>query len=219
MEKQFQKISGYSLIVSSLLLIFTMVLHPSGGSIEHLLKIYKIAIGAHSIAIFSMPFVGFGFYGLSMMLLTKSRVSMLAFIIIALGLVAGMLAASFNGLILPLFIVQHANDTEQNLNIIKLIINYGFYINKSMDYIFIISSSLSTGVWSLLMIYNNKISKWIGYYGLVLLLFAIAGLVLQFNFTNLFGFRIYVFGIVSWIILTGYSMIKQKVKSDSSITT
>jgi hypothetical protein len=212
MENRFQKLSGYSLMIGSFLMIVTMVLHPSGGNFEHLLKIYKVAIIAHSIAIFSIPFVSFGFYGLSVALQTKSKISFSAFAISSFGLIAAMIAAAINGLTLPFYVMQHAQDVEPNLSTVKLILNYGSNLNKSMDYIFIGGSSLSMALWSAIILRNTIFPKWIGYYGLLLVLLAIIGFALNVNFINLIGFRIYIFGMSSWIVLVGYLLAYPKEK-------
>jgi len=209
MENRFIKVAGLSLIIGSFLLIITMVLHPSGGSIEHILKIRKVIIASHSLAIFSLPFVAFGFYGLSNLLLTKSKISILAFIIFSFGLVAGMVAATINGLTIPIFLSNYSNEIDQNLNIIKPLLKFGFAINKPLDYILITASSISIGIWSVLIIRTSKMPKWVGYYGLSFLLLGIIATILQFNFITLLGFRVFIFGMVSWIIITGVLMIKK----------
>ncbi len=209
MEKSFQKFAGYSLILSSVLMTLTMILHPSGGDIEHILKMAKVAITAHSLAIFCLPFVAYGFYGLTMILQTPSKISLLGFIFCCFGLVAGMIAATINGLTLPSFVMKFPNETGQNLEAMKLILNYGFFINKPMDYIFIGGLTLAIGIWSILIITSNIFSKWLGYFGIFLVLLATIATLFSFNFTNLFGFRIYVFSLVSWVVLVGYMMTKK----------
>jgi hypothetical protein len=191
-------------MIGAFLMIVTMVLHPSGGNFEHLLKIHKVAIIAHSIAIFSLPFVGFGFYGLSIALQTPSKMSFLALFISCVGLIAAMIAATINGLTLPFYVLQHAQDTEPNLTTVKLILQYGSNINKPMDYIFILGSSLPMGIWSALILRTTGFSKWVGYYGLGLLLLAVIGVSINFNFINVIGFRAYIFGMSSWIVLMGF---------------
>jgi hypothetical protein len=190
-------------------LIVTMVLHPSGGSIEHILKIKGVLMGSHGLAIFSLPFLGFGFWGLSVALQTKNHVSMLGFIVSCFGLVAGMIAATINGLTLPLFISNPPNETTDT-NTLKAILMYGKYINIPMDYIMIIMLSFAIAIWSFLIVRANLFPKWVGYFGLLLIGFGILGIFLQFNFANLFGFRIFIFGIASWIIGMGYLMILHK---------
>jgi hypothetical protein len=213
MENQFRKTSAISLLIGSFLLIVTMVLHPSGGSLNHILKISRVIVSAHSLAIISLPFVGFGFYGLSIALLTKNKLSMLAFIIICQGLIAAMLAATINGLTLPWFLANYANDLETNRQILIPIVKYGFAINQPMDYIFIGASSAAIGIWSVLMIVSDKFPNWLGFYGILLVLGGLIGIVVQFNFIDLFGFRIYVFGLASWIVLVSawLLIVKEKI--------
>jgi hypothetical protein len=212
MEIEFKKFSGISLMVGSVLMISTIVLHPSGGSVEHILKIKTIIIVSHSLAVFSLPFITFGFWGLSTALQTKSKVSFLSFIISCFGLFAAMIAATINGLTLPLFLFQIA---PQNIdvNIINTIGTYGKNINIPMDYILLIAFGLSISIWSVLIIQGKKFPKWIGYYGILLILFGVFSIFNNYNFIGLFGFRITIFGIVSWIILVGIKILLTDKKS------
>jgi hypothetical protein len=204
MEKEFSKTTGFSLIISAILMIITMVLHPSGGSVEHILKIKGVLMGSHGLAIFSLPFVGFGFWGLSNVLQTKSQLSMLGFMMSCFGLVAGMIAATMNGLTLPLYVSNAPDALDPNT--LKAILTYGRYINIPMDYIMIVMISCGIAIWSFLIVRTDLFPKWIGYFGLLLISFGILGIFLQFNFANLFGFRIFIFGMASWIIGIGYFM-------------
>ena len=142
---------------------------------------------------------------------TNSKISMLGFIFVCFALVAGMIAASINGLILPMFVENYANEFEQNSNILKPILKYGSFFNQAMDYIMIIGLVIAITIWSVLIIIGVKFPKWIGYYGLTLFVVALVGLFLNFNFVNLFGFRIFIFSLVSWIVLTGWLMMKNKI--------
>lgn len=210
MKTNFQKLAGYSLVISSILMILTMVLHPSGGSLEHILKISKVLMISHSIAIFSIPFIAFGFYGLSETLQTSSKISYLGFSFVGFSLVAVMIAGSINGLILPMYASKFHNETGQNLETVKQIINYGSKFNKAMDYVFIDGYSIAMLIWSVIIIQTSKLHRWLGIYGFVLIAFVIIGFLLDFDFISVWGFRIYIFGIVSWIVLAGFLMIKQQ---------
>jgi hypothetical protein len=206
METAFKKLSGISLIIGSALMVATMVLHPSGGNMEHVLKIKTILIVSHSLAIFSLPFICFGFWGLSASLLTKSRISVLAFIISCFGLFAAMIAATINGLTLPLFLTGAASQKAE-VNIINLVSTYGHNINKPMDYILLSAFGLSISIWSALIIRSEQFPKWIGYYGLLLILAGLLAIFNQYSVTGLYGFRIVIFGIVSWIIVAGIKIL------------
>ncbi len=187
-----------------------MVLHPSGGTIEHLIKMSSPLRITHSLAIFCLPLILFGFYGITHKLLGKWRLSILAFISMSFGLIVAMLAALFNGLILPYFIDQYSERIVQNSALVKPIVNYGFAINKALVYVFIVAFCSSIAIYSLIIIKSKKLSKWIGYFGLAIFLFAIIGWISNFAFTNLLGFRIFVFGIAGWILCSGIALIRFK---------
>jgi len=208
MENQFYKSTGISLISGALLIIITMVLHPSGGSIEHIIKISKTITIAHSLAIFSLPIILFGFYGLTIALLDKWKLSILAFIIISFGLIAAMFAALFNGLTLPYFLNQYSERLEENIEALKPITNYSFAINIPLDYIFIIACCIAILVYAIIILLENKFPKWIGYLGIFISLFAIIGGLTGLVFTSLTGFRIFTFSIAAWILSSGTILLK-----------
>lgn len=212
MNSKFLKASGIALIISAVLLVVTMVLHPSGGNIKHILQMHDIAMVAHGLAIFSLPILAFGFYGLSIALLDPTKLSLLGFIFVFFGLIGGMMAATINGLTLPLFVQQFASDFEQNQMLIKTIITYGSFINKPMDYILILGLVIGIGIWSVLMLKNALFPKGLGYFGILIILFALIGGLTKFNFTSLFGFRTFVFSIAAWIVLVGFWMSRSSKK-------
>jgi len=210
MEKHFYKSSGISLSLGSLLIIATMVLHPAGGSIEYLLKTSKSITATHALAIFSLPILFFGFYGLTHTLLDKYKLAKLALYIIGFGLIAALFAALINGLTLPYFLHASKNSIAENRDTLTLIIKYGFAINKPLDYIFIVATCVSVSIYSILIISSNKLPKWIGYLGISLIIFAAIGLLTGFVFTNLIGFQVFIFGISTWFLATGISLYNTK---------
>jgi hypothetical protein len=209
MESNSQKIAGYSLLIGSVLIITTMMLHPSGGTLEHILQIANVAISAHSLAIFSIPILTFGFLGLTKLLSNHNKIATLALLFCGLSMVAVMIAASVNGLTLPFFVRANADATGQNLETLKMILNYGKQFNRAMDFIFIAGISISMGIWSGIIIITGKLPKWTGYYGLGLIIMVLMAIAFNFNLASLFGFRIYIFGLASWIILMGWLMVKR----------
>ncbi|GMN08386.1 hypothetical protein MTsPCn9_10050 [Croceitalea sp. MTPC9] len=208
MKSQFYKITGISLSAGSFLAIITMILHPSGGSFQEIInQAAKMQI-AHSIAIACIPFMLFGFYGLTDRLLGLRKISKLALISVTLGLFSAMLAALFNGLILPNFLNQHAKSLEQSESFLKILVSYGFTINKALDYVFIVALIFGILIYSILIIKTQKISKYLGYFGLLILIFSIIGGLTGFAFTSLIGFRIFVFSVAVWILCSGISLIQ-----------
>ena len=210
METQFYKSTGASLSIGSTLAIIVMALHPAGGSIAEIIQIKTMIMITHALAICCVPFMLFGFYGLSKRLMDKCQLSMLALIISAIGLFAGMLAALFNGLALPFFLDRNSETLEQNADHIGVILQYGFAVNKAFDYVFIVGLCAAITLYSVLILSSQKFPKWIGYLGLGILFLAILGAVTNFMFISLDGFRIFVFCIAAWILSAGIVLMRTK---------
>lgn len=212
MEPHFYKSTGFSLISGALLIITTMVLHPFGGSMEHILNISGMITFTHAMAIFSLPLLLFGFYGITHRLLNAGKISVLAFIIMAFGSIAAMFAALINGLALPYFLEQNAAYIPENAVALRPVVHYGFALNTSLDYIFIIACCLSIGIYALLILWSRTYTfpKWLGYFGIALIILVFMGALLNFVFTSLSGFRIVIFSFAGWILAAGATLIKTK---------
>ena len=210
MKDHFHKSTGISLISGSLLIIATMVLHPSGGSLQRIVEITGVITIAHSLAIFCLPIVLFGFYGLTNKLMESSRVSILAFIIMAFSLIAAMFAALLNGLALPYFLGKYSDSLEENAAVLKPISSFSFAVNTSLDYIFIAGCCLAILIYSVLLTGKSRSPKWIGYFGILILVFAAIGALTGFVFTSLTGFRIFTFSLAAWILSAGFYLIKSE---------
>ena len=203
------KPAGRSLIAGAVLAFVTMTLHPSGGSLEHIARIYNIIVFSHALAIGSLPLLALGFWGLSTRLMTRTALSLLAFFTVLFGLISVMLAGLFNGLVLPFYAVKQIDQTGANLDTVRLIVQYGSTINRSLDYVFIAAISIAIGIWSGLILQTRLLPRWLGYGGLLLIGVIGLGAITNFDFIGLTGFRLIIFGLVSWIVLIGWSFSKQ----------
>ncbi|WP_149241679.1 hypothetical protein [Dyadobacter sp. 32] len=205
MENSFVKASGVGLCLGSFISLLTMVLHPPAGSIDHIVRIQNVLIFSHVLAIACLPIMGFGAWGLSVLLHTDSRISTLSFIIFCFGLITAMIAAAINGLILPQFLSDSiAKPFDES--VLKTVIRYGGHINVSMANIFIVCTSVSITIWCVLILHTARLSKGIAYFGFSLLGFEMVCLFLRVNFTDLHGFRIFVTGLACWEIAAGIHM-------------
>ena len=206
MPHNLNKSSGVSLIAGTVLMGFTMVLHPAGGSIEHLIKISSVIIISHSLALLSIPIILYGFWGLTQRLKGEFFVSTMAFIIMSFGLIAVMFAAATNGLVLPLFVKRFdasaltANDTA------KLFISYNTTLNHAFDFIYISATCISVLLWSVAILRTNLFSKWIGWLGFVLSTMVVILSISGFVFVNLSGFRVFIMGFICWILSVGFAL-------------
>ncbi len=207
-DGQFRKLAGYSLLVSSVIIVLIAMMHPVGGDIGHIVHVKSMLQQSHSLAIACLPFLGFGFFGISKILITKSKLSVLSLIISFFGLFAAMIAATINGLTLPAFASNYSPDRDKE-EIVKTIITYGKFINVPMAYIFMSVITLSIALWSFLIIKTTRLSLWIGYLGFAISLLGAVALMGKFNLVGLFGFRAFLFGLVIWKIFVGLNMLKR----------
>lgn len=211
MAPAFRKLSGYSLLIGSLFMVLTMLLHPSGGDMQHILKISRVAIISHSLGILSTVFSAYGFYGLASALLTPSRLSFLGLCFAGFALVAVMLAALLNGIVLPLYVLQQAPVAEESLTPVKLVIQYGVTINAALAYVFIAGYSIAMLIWSFGMIRAEKFPYWLGIWGILLVGISVVAALFQLNFISVTGFTVYVAGIVSWILSAAFILIRKPI--------
>ncbi|WP_138991013.1 hypothetical protein [Larkinella sp. C7] len=209
MNHRFFVVSGYCLLVGTLLLVGTMVLHPAGGSPDHIRRITPLLMGSHALAIGSLPLLGFGCYGLAIRLASPSRLATLALITLFFGLLAGLIAATINGLTLPLFVANQP-DTIAEQSQVKLIIRYGFLINKPMSYILMTCVTVSVGIWSALLLRRNDLPRWLGYGGVGLVGLGLLGVVLGYDFHGVGGFRLFVFALAGWLAGGGVLLIRTR---------
>lgn len=210
MTSNLTKSAGYALILGSFLMTVTMILHPAGGSFEHLLRIIKVIVVSHTIAILSIPPMLFGFYGVYKSFKTAQSLSLFAFFIIALGLIAVMIAGALNGLVLPMFINNYKDATPETIETLKPIIRYNGALNHAFDYIFIGSVCISIVIWSILMLKTKTFPAWLAYFGFLLTGGFFIGLVSGFTYVSLLGFRVFIFSLVGWIISVGVVMARAK---------
>ena len=214
MEKQFKKASGVSLLTGAVLATITMVMHPVGGSLAEIAARKGVFIFTHSLALISIPFIAFGFWGLPTALVTKSRISFLSFAVSCFGLIAVMAAGTLNGFVLPMFASNYSGSKVDGA-VLQAVRDYGWLLGSSMDYIFISGLSLAIAIWSGIMIATGQLSKWLGYYGLLIVVVTVSGLLMKFNFTSDVGFGVFIFTLVSWLIIAAMLLIFSSKKIQS----
>ena len=130
MKNKIEKHAGVSMIIGALLATITMVLHPVGGNIEHLVKISPMIKTSHIIALFSVPFMLFGFWGLTRSIGFDKTFSVLAFATATLGLFAVMIAGAINGLAVPFFVENLNEANVERKEVAQMILSYGFSLNQ-----------------------------------------------------------------------------------------
>ncbi len=208
MEDKVRRQAGLLLLMGVFLWFVTMVLHPVGGSIEHIRSIRGLIISTHVIAILSLPFCLYGFYGI-MLYAGRNLISQLGFIFSFFALVAAMGAAGVNGLALPFFI---DGISEVDGEGVSHVMRYSMALNHMFDYIFIGGLIIAVSFWSISIIRNRDTYRWMGYFGLLISVLIIFMHIFGFYFLDLSGFRVFVLTFILWILGMGILMLRKNPK-------
>lgn len=208
MDTKTFKGEGISLLAGCFLMIVTMVLHPAGGDFHHLIKIRTIGIVTHVIAILSLPLVAYGLLGLTQKL--GNSLARLSFLFMLFGLLAVMLAATTNGIILMNFVKSYEGASEATIGSLKPFFRLIRSFNHAFDFIFIGAVCISITLWSVSILKTHHIQKLLGWFGILLAIVALSLLFSGFVFVDLHGFRIFIFGWVIWVLGVGLSLYKAK---------
>lgn len=196
--------AGLSLLIGSFLMIMTMVLHPVGGDFDHLLMIVNMGIISHALALFSVPFVAYGYWGIMMKLKDVVFLSRVGFSFMVFGLMAVMIAATLNGLVLMQFVASYADADQQVIAGLKPIFRYNHFFNLANDYIFMMAVGVSTLFWSIAVIRTRQFPVWVGYLGLILVSLAFLTIIAGHIYTDVAGFRMFIFGTTAWTMAMGW---------------
>lgn len=210
METFSKKFSGISLLLGSAMSVLTMVLHPLGGDLVHVVKIKSVLLFSHGLAVSCAPFIGFGLWGLSKALTYNRSVSVLALFVALWGLGAATLAGTINGLVLPQFATAYVG-SDVDAAVLRSILDYGYCFSKSLAYIFMASIIVAILLWSILITCQKAWYKWLGYYGLLVFALGAVALFSNVNMASVSLFGVFIFAMSSWLISAAVLLIKQKL--------
>jgi|GEM_PF-346321 len=216
MNNSFEKQAGIALIIFTVLLVGTIVLHPAGGNIEHLVKARNFTLVSHSIALLSLPFGGIGLWGITRSIGTGHFGSLFGFALAVLALIAALLAGTINGLALPIFLQQYQETTTENIAMFKLVARYGFALNHAFDYIYTCALGLAILCWSLSILHTRKLPVRIGWLGIIVFLAVGAFFLYGIRINNLSGLRLYISSIIGWILVSGIALCKSRYPGTSN---
>ena len=194
-----------------------MVLHPVGGNFEHLLAISDMGIIAHSIAILAIPLMAYGYWGIMNQLGSAVFLSRIGFSFMCFGLVAVMIAATLNGLVLMLLVKSYAGSSDAVIEGIRPIFRFNHYFNLANDYIYMAAVGLSTLFWSVAILKTRQLPVWLAYAGIFMVLSAFLTLLSGFVFTDVRGFSLFIFGTAAWTVLMGLFLIRKSGREATAV--
>lgn len=207
---QRDRISGIAIIVSCLMAIVTMVLHPIGGDlrtdIDHLQRIAAVAFWIHALALASIGVQVFGFLGLRRVLGPDRALVRAGLVAFAIAWVAVFGAAMSSGMLGPEIISHYADLPEAERAAMHVLWEYNFMINQALDKVWVTGTCLGAVLWSAAMWGRDRwwrstavLGFLVGSVGLL----GLAGGDLRMNIT---GVGLFIGGFSVWAIAAGTLM-------------
>ncbi len=219
MKKEFQLNNSSILIMGCILMVIPMLSHPHITSIEALMnapgKMFSMNIFTHSVAMLSIPFVLFGLWSLTRLL--NCKLASIAFITASFGMFAIMCATTMDGLVTTLFINKIRNLAPE-ISQVKLLIAYVGSMVQSFSIVYVFTICIAIFIWSVLIANSNLLPKWVGYYGMSIVIAAMIAIVKGVVFVDFIGIKIFVVGFVSYTLILGVCLRQfEKKKVSNSI--
>lgn len=202
------KKGGIALIAGAIGGLVTMVMHPTGGGILTPAQYERFVImnvGAHSLAIASMPVAFLGALALTRRLQSPDRFSTSAIVVYGFALIAGMLAATASGFIVTPLVGSAASPANE-LN--HALSHYTALWNQAFARFLAVGSSAAILLWSLAILRNRRLSPRAAYYGI-----PVAILIVLFVGSGSLKLDVHGFGLVMilqsvWFISVGSLMMR-----------
>lgn len=128
------------------------------------------------------------------------------------GLVAAMLAAATNGLAAPIFIHQYRDATPDVVDTLRPVLTFSHAVNTAFDYVYTGTFCLAILGWSVAILRTKQFPRWIAGWGILISIAGVAIAIAGASPASLLGLRLFVAGLVSWVIIVGVTLIQ---KSDA----
>ena len=193
--------SAVAIILGAVAFVVTMALHPTGGDLDHIIKIAPVVVGTHSLALASLALVVLGFLGLTVRLSEDNVLAPAGMVTFAFGAIAAMCAAVLNGLALPAFVRQHAQSDAATLEVIRLILGYNHALNAAFARVFMAATAVAVVFWSIAIVRTRSLPSWTGVVGGVAGVGALGMLLVGAIGVDVHDFGLFVFGYSAWAIL------------------
>jgi hypothetical protein len=200
------RLSGLALIVGSVGMIITMVLHPSGHiAAAQMERTIRMLIAVHSLALACLPIVFLGAWGLSRRLASPDRLAFIGAAFYTFALFAVMNAAVADGLITPMILRQIVASAGVPVAIDswQIVARYNFFTNQGYAQVYVVASIIAILLWSAAIWRNRILPRGLAIYGFILGLATLLALFSGHLNLDAHGFGLIVFGQAAWLIIAG----------------
>jgi hypothetical protein len=182
-------VAGIFLIVTSLVVIFAMAHHPTGGESAHIVKTGALSNVVHGTMIAAMVALLFGFTVLCARLGLKHSLVLLGLIAYGIGIVAHLGAALINGFVVVSMASRYIGAESAELQVLRQLMSLTWSLTQALAGLGAIAIAAAMTLWSVHLLRLNPLARIAGILGLALGIAPVAayvGGVLQMNVTGAF---------------------------------
>ena len=201
--------SGLALIFGSLIIIVTLILHPTERGLFDPAQVESVGrtiIVVHSLALLSLPLLFLGACGLWRGVGSNKRLGLAGLVIYGFALAAMMNALIIDGLVTPGLARAIVNATADKAVGWKIAFNHNVLLDQAFMSVFLVASSVAIALWSLAMVGSAALVRALGIFGF---LFGAAAVIGQLSgwlsqYPNLFG--VVLIGQAIWFSCAGVQL-------------
>lgn len=214
------KLYGFALIVGTLCGVITMLFHPTGrdligqpGEVAHRYELITVAV--HSLAIFGLPVVFFGFSGFSRRLGLENPLVSAALIAYGFGAMAVTSAAVINGLVGPVLTGKINEADEPTQKLLHLVLMNNSLLNQAFTKVFVVAAGFALIAWSIHLWKKGRLMQITAITGFIIGILSLSGILSGHLKLDVHGFGLFTFAQSIWTILVAVFMIRtENNKSD-----
>ena len=204
--------SGIALIAGSAAMIITMGFHPHGKiSPAELDHVIPVLIGVHTLALFSIPILFLGAWGMTRWLAAPDRVAWAGLVFFAAGSIAVMNAAVYDGLTAPQLFRQIVAATPETQDGWKMLMHFNSQLNQAFARVYAVASAVALILWSVSILRNRTRGNGIGIYGIILGTVTALGIMSGRLTPDWHGFGMLILGQAIWFVIVGGKMCRADV--------
>lgn len=218
--KQQLRLSGWALILGSIGILVTLVLHPNERGMfdpAQMESVARTTVVVHSMALFALPLLFIGGLGISRRVGWNSPSAVAALIIYAFALGAMMNAIVIDGLVTPGLARAIVNAGPGESEAWKIALHHNGLLDQSFMNVFLMASSLAIVLWSVVIVRTGAFARAIGILGFLLSAGTIIALVTGSLSRNLHLFLLLLVGQAIWFLSNGVQLCRSNETEPSHI--
>lgn len=202
--------TGIALIAGSILALAFMLHHPStsagdlASALEEISAEGNLSGWVHGLLMVTMTGIWFGTYGLTACLGTSRPLPVFGFMLIGLGTLAYLLAASVSGFIVPAIGADYAGSPAAEMEHARALLDLAGTANQVFASAGVMATAAGILAWSLCLVLRPGSSRWIGVFGIAVSILPALMLLTGHLRLHVTGMTLVVAAHGGWYLLAGW---------------